>query len=63
MSELHVVTHFDARHGWVLVPLQLAGQADLDLVLDTGTFYSVISEQTRAELDANGLLEPVGRDR
>lgn len=63
MTELRVETRFEPRGGWVLVPLILPDGSTLELVLDSGSFLSAISERTRDELNTKGLLEPRGPER
>jgi hypothetical protein len=48
---------------WLTVPLHLAGQFTLDMVLDTGSPLSGISYLTRDVLARQDLLVPVGPRR
>src|SRR5262245_7228147 len=63
MREIVVQTHFDRRGGWVVARLALRGEEVLPMVIDTGAFYSAISERTRAELMRKALLEGRGGNR
>jgi hypothetical protein len=55
--DIQVTTHPINR--WVLVPIRIAGNVDIEMVLDTGSPMSTISAATRVELQRRGLLRPV----
>jgi len=55
-AELQITTYLD-RHWWVIVPVEVAGVEVIEMVLDTGSPFSSVSEDTRRDLEAKGLLE------
>ena len=56
-GSLVVQTTLGRRGWWVIVPLEVAGAVTIEMVLDTGSFLSGISEGTREMLVRLGLLE------
>jgi hypothetical protein len=55
-ADPQIQTHLD-RHWWIIVPVEIADALTIDMVLDTGSPFSSISEPTRDELVRRGLLE------
>jgi hypothetical protein len=62
-GSLVVQTSLHRRGWWVLVPLVVANTVTIEMVLDTGSLLSGVSEATQQTLAANGLLEPSGERR
>jgi hypothetical protein len=62
-GDLVVQTILHPRGWWVMVPIEVAGAVTLELVLDTGSLLSGISEPTREMLAARGLLSQAGERR
>ena len=53
-SDLVVQTVLHSRGWWVMVPVEVAGTVTVELVLDTGSLLSGISEATREMLSTGG---------
>jgi len=62
-SDLVVQTVLHSRGWWVMVPVEVAGTVTVELVLDTGSLLSGISEATREMLATGGLLSEAGERR
>ena len=53
-------TEIHHHYGWILVPVEVYGDMVLEMVLDTWSPRSSISDGIRVRLARLGLLEPVG---
>lgn len=62
-ADVVIQTSLHPRGWWVMVPLEVAGTVTLELVLDTGSLLSGLSEPTREMLTTRGLLRPAGERR
>jgi hypothetical protein len=62
-GDLVIQTALHPRGWWVMVPVEVAGLVTVELVLDTGSLLSGISEPTREMLASRGLLSPAGERR
>ena len=61
-GELSVQAHFHPRLWWVLVSLEVGGQS-IDMVLDTGSPLSSISQATYDKLSGTGAIERLSGNR
>src|SRR5688572_23872976 len=57
-GELSIVTVLHGRRFWLLIPIEVGGDI-FNMVLDTGSPFSAISETMRRTLEANGNVESV----
>ena len=58
-GELSIVTFLHGRRFWLLIPIEV-GDDIFNMVLDTGSPFSAISETMRRTLEAGGNVESVG---
>jgi hypothetical protein len=58
-GELVVQTILHATKWWLIVPITIGGQITIEMVLDTGSPLSAISERLRNTLLSAGLLESI----
>src|SRR6266852_697096 len=58
-GSLSIQTTLHATKWWLIVPVEVGGLLTIEMVLDTGSPLSSISERLRGSLASMGVLEPV----
>jgi hypothetical protein len=61
--EPHITAHLHRTKGWLMVPIRVGGRYGVEMVLDTGSAVSTISQGVRVALADLGLLESRGGNR
>lgn len=62
-DEIVIQTYLDARHGWIIVPVDIADTVRIEMVLDTGSPLSALGDPVRQMLMERGLLTTDGGRR
>jgi hypothetical protein len=62
-GDLLIQATLHATNRWVIIPVDIAANYALDMVLDTGSPLSAISRQSHQELTSAGRLTPVDEPR
>jgi hypothetical protein len=60
---LSITVHLHRAKGWLMIPIEVGGRYGFEMVLDTGSPVSTISQGVRAALADLGLLESRGGNR